>query len=985
MDRLASTSLLPGRPALWLVVVMTVVLALLLLASTGALGADPPATGDWVVDDTTTLTNQDVVVTGDVIVRNGGSLTLTGGSLSLNMTAHGQYGILVESGGHLVLEGVRDVDSVGGAYRYNITLRGSAFIGNSTIRRMDGPTVPNPLSTPQGLVIPSSSVRLYETIVRDARGFAITVQPGSLADVTPVIESCTIRNNGGGIYCGGMLIATGDPVIKNCRFFSNTIGDVVALAANPTITGCVFGETILSPSVAAVVVMALAEPTISDCTFNWAASAIASVYANPIVRDCTVSNCYAGLTVIGNGPVVERLGISNTVAPVNLTGTFARLTDVSVSGFATLDRAVVIDGGRPEILRLTVDLSLLGSAVSIINDSRAIIRDSDLASTGGLPVVEVDRSTPILRGCTVEGGTDGIHLVWSPATVEDCTILSNSGWGIASYYEEFTGTGNTFGKGGEANGDGRVVQYHLLQLWVEHEDGSPAVDATLSLHDAQGTLVTEVATDPSGFGLEDVVPAFEITNANRTIVYEPYLAEAFLGELSNTTSVDVSDNPILTLVLRSGVDLPPVVRLLSPVEGLEYEVFALGNRVRFHGEGEDPEGGSLAFSWYLDGEPLGTDQLDSEVEVAPGGHEAALMAEDVRGQRTWARVNFTVTSIPPAVNVVNITSPGDGFTVEVGTPVMVACEYYVLDHPELMEPEALPVNWTSSLDGPVLEGDSGEVAGLSVGTHVLTVRVWPRYPEFIPEPYAASVTVHVRAPEPVAVAVIASPTEGAVLPWDGDVTLSAEGSSVVIYDPPDHRVIYRWTSSLDGMLGEGRELTVGDLAEGDHVITLLLTTAPFIVSANATVNITVEAVPNHPPVARITLLTAQPRAGEAVQLTASLSADPDGDVLTYGWDLGDGNTSTLVELDHVYAEAGNYTVTLTIFDGDLEATATLVLDVSPVADGGDGGGGDDGGDGGGSERIEPSDTWKGWLVIVLLFAALGALVFIWYRGRPGEG
>jgi len=289
---------------------------LLLLASTGALGADPPATGDWVVDDTTTLTNQDIVVTGDVIVRNGGSLTLTGGSLSLNMTAHGQHGILVENGGQLVLEGVKDVDSVGGAYRYNITLRGSAFIGNSTIRRMDGPTVPNPLSTPQGLVILSSSVHLYITTVRDSRGFAITVQPGSLADVTPVIESCTLRNNGGGIYCGGVLIATGDPVIKNCRFFSNTIGDVVALAANPTITGCVFGETILSPSVAAVVVMALAEPTISDCTFNWAASAIASVYANPIVRDCTVSNCYAGLTVIGNGPVVERLGISNTVAPV---------------------------------------------------------------------------------------------------------------------------------------------------------------------------------------------------------------------------------------------------------------------------------------------------------------------------------------------------------------------------------------------------------------------------------------------------------------------------------------------------------------------------------------------------------------------------------------------------------------------------------------------------------------------------------------------
>jgi len=982
MDRTTSTSLLPGRPALWLVVAMTGVLALLLLLSTGALGADPPATGDWVVHDTTVISNLDIVVTGNVVVRTGGSLTLMGGSLSLNLSAHGQFGVLVENGGHLVLEGV-EVDSVGGAYRYNITLRGSAFFGNSTIRRMDGPTVPNPLSTPQGLVILSSLVHLYGTTVRDGRGFAVTVQPGGLADVTPTIESCMIRNNGGGIYCGGVLIATGDPTIRNCEFLSNTIEDIVVVAANPIITGCTFGSVVPpNPSVVAVAVLALGEPTISDCSFAMGASAIVSIYANPTVRDCTVSNFLAGLTVIGNEPVVERLRISNTLVPVNLTGTFAHLTDVSISGIAIMDRAVVIDGGRPEVLRLTVDLSLYGSAMSIINNSRAIIRDSDLASASGLPVVEVDRSRPTISGCTVEGGTDGISLVWSPATVEDCTIRSNSGWGIASYYEEISGNGNTFGTGGEANGDGRVVQYHLLQLRVGHEDGSPAEGASLSLHDALGTLVAEVATDVSGFGLEEVVPAFEVTNANRTIVYEPYLAEAVLGELSNSTSVDVSDNPIVTLVLRPGEDLPPVVRLLSPVEGGEYEVFALGNRVRFHGEVEDPEGGSLTFGWYLDGEPLGTEQLDSELEVAPGGHEAALMAEDARGQRTWARVNFTVTSVPPEVNGVNITSPEDGYILEVGTPVVVACEYYVLDHPELTVPGTLPVNWTSSLDGRVLEGASGEVAGLSVGTHVLTVRVWPRYPEFIPDPYAASVTIHVRAPDPVAVAVIASPAEGAVLPWDGEVTLSAEGSSVVIHDPPDHRVIYRWTSSLDGMLGEGRELTVGDLAAGRHVITLLLTTAPFIVSANATVNITVEAVPNHPPAARITLLTAQPRAGEAVQLTASLSADPDGDILTYGWDLGDGNTSTLVELDHVYAEAGNYTVTLTVFDGDLEAAATLVLEVAPAEDGGDGG---DGGDGDGSGRIEPSDTWKGWLFIVLLFAALGALLLIWFRGRPGQG
>jgi chitodextrinase len=44
------------------------------------------------------------------------------------------------------------------------------------------------------------------------------------------------------------------------------------------------------------------------------------------------------------------------------------------------------------------------------------------------------------------------------------------------------------------------------------------------------------------------------------------------------------------------------------------------------------------------------------------------------------------------------------------------------------------------------------------------------------------------------------------------------------------------------------------------------------------------------------------------------SYDPDGDAITFLWDLGDGTTSTEADPQHTYSSAGTYTVTLTVTD-----------------------------------------------------------------------
>ncbi|HHA19439.1 MAG TPA: PKD domain-containing protein, partial [Methylophaga sp.] len=67
---------------------------------------------------------------------------------------------------------------------------------------------------------------------------------------------------------------------------------------------------------------------------------------------------------------------------------------------------------------------------------------------------------------------------------------------------------------------------------------------------------------------------------------------------------------------------------------------------------------------------------------------------------------------------------------------------------------------------------------------------------------------------------------------------------------------------------------------------------------------------NNPPVAGFTYHTDNITA-----YFTDISSDPDGDVLTYDWDFGDGNTSEEQNPIHIYSAEGTYNVTLIVSDG----------------------------------------------------------------------
>ena len=74
--------------------------------------------------------------------------------------------------------------------------------------------------------------------------------------------------------------------------------------------------------------------------------------------------------------------------------------------------------------------------------------------------------------------------------------------------------------------------------------------------------------------------------------------------------------------------------------------------------------------------------------------------------------------------------------------------------------------------------------------------------------------------------------------------------------------------------------------------------------------------PPEAPIANFEYSPLSPQIGQAVTFNASSSYDPDGFIVSYYWDFGDGTNGTGISVFHTYFVNGTFTVTLTVVDND---------------------------------------------------------------------
>ncbi len=92
---------------------------------------------------------------------------------------------------------------------------------------------------------------------------------------------------------------------------------------------------------------------------------------------------------------------------------------------------------------------------------------------------------------------------------------------------------------------------------------------------------------------------------------------------------------------------------------------------------------------------------------------------------------------------------------------------------------------------------------------------------------------------------------------------------------------------------------------------------------------------NSPPVARIAAVPLSGSSPLSVSFDAGGSYDPDGSIMAYRWDFGDGTTGSGVTTDHTFISASTriYTVVLTVTDDD-GATSSCEQSIEVIGTGG---------------------------------------------------
>jgi len=116
-----------------------------------------------------------------------------------------------------------------------------------------------------------------------------------------------------------------------------------------------------------------------------------------------------------------------------------------------------------------------------------------------------------------------------------------------------------------------------------------------------------------------------------------------------------------------------------------------------------------------------------------------------------------------------------------------------------------------------------------------------------------------------------------------------------------------------------------DAADGDGFCDF-----PFVLAVNNTDFLPLAMV-NQPPVAAFDYSPQHPKVGQTITFDASASYDPDGSIISYEWDFGDGTTASGAVVSHAYASAGRYNVTLNVTDngGAVNTTSLEINVVSP--------------------------------------------------------
>jgi len=488
---------------------------------------------------------------------------------------------------------------------------------------------------------------------------------------------------------------------------------------------------------------------------------------------------------------------------------------------------------------------------------------------------------------------------------------------VASYFW-------TFGDG--TNGTGIVVTHSYVEngnytvtLKATDNDGSTAlINATKTVLDRppvasftasatavdKGQPVTFNASssyDPDGTVVSYFWTFGDGTNATGQVVSHSY---ANVGSYTVTLTVTDNDNSTssTSLVITVG-NKPPVASFTSsPLSPYTTDTVAFNASTSY-----DLDGNIVSYFWAFGDGTNATGVVTSHAYVENGTYTVTLTVTDNDGATGSTSAAKTILNRSPVASFAS--SPSTPYTGDIVT--FNASASYDLDG------SIVSYFWNFG-DGTNATGMVTAHAYAENGNYVATLTITDN--DGSTASTSATKTVLDRSP-------VASFTSSPSAPYTSDaVTFNASAS----YDPDGTIASYFWTFG-DGTNGTGMVVTHSYVENGNYTVTLTVTDND---GSTASTSAT-KAVLNRPPVASFTSSPSTPYTSETATFNSSASYDPDGTIVSYSWNFGDGTNAIGMIATHTYAENGTYTVTLTVTDNDGSTASTsatkTVLNRPPVA------------------------------------------------------
>ena len=364
---------------------------------------------------------------------------------------------------------------------------------------------------------------------------------------------------------------------------------------------------------------------------------------------------------------------------------------------------------------------------------------------------------------------------------------------------------------------------------------------------------------------------------------------------------------VLALIVALGGCAVDQIRLAVPVAnpGGAFDAVA-GTQQEFHGGAStDPANLALTYAWSFGDGSTGTGANPVHTYSMVGPVVVSLTVTDSGGQSSTATANGTISPGHPIANA------GGPYSGTVGTAISL-CGSGSTDP----QAENLTFAW-----------DFGD--GSAAGTGITASHNYSRPGTYTVSVVATDSSGLSAVATTQATIAAAAPRADAGGPYTSTpgkaVSFSGSGST----DLQGEVLTYSWTFG-DGSASTGANPNHIYTLAGTYAVQLTVTNTSGL-SASAAAQATVVATAPTPdaggPYSAI--------AGNIVNFSGSGSTDPQGEVLTYSWNFGDGSTGTGANPTHTYLQGGTYVVVLIVTNtSGLSATVSTKATIAPApADG----------------------------------------------------